>query len=74
MPVIDVSEIRFTLLREIGPIFIEPGFTLAGGRGGFTLGFSKIVRDTTEPFAAEDGETDVIPFVGLVFELGIVPC
>ena len=74
VPVIDVSEIRSTLFREIVPIFTDPGFKLAGGRGGFTLGFSKIVRDTTEPFAAENGETDVIPFVWLVFELGIVPC
>tara|TARA_B100000902_G_C26518914_1_gene532235 strand:- start:16 stop:213 length:198 start_codon:yes stop_codon:yes gene_type:complete len=61
VPVIDVSEIRFTLLREIVPTFTDPGFTLTGGRGGFTLGFSAIVRVTTEPFAAEDGDTDIIP-------------
>ena len=57
-----VSEIRFTLLSEIGPILTDPGFTLAGGRGGFALGLSTIVSVTAEPFAAEDGETDVIPF------------
>ena len=62
MPVIVVSEIRFTLFSEIGPIFIDPGFTLAGGRGGAALELSTIVSVTTEPFAAEDGETDVIPF------------
>ena len=62
VPVIVVWEIRFTVSSAIVPIFTNPGFTFAGRMGRIALGLKTIVSVTTEPFAAEDVKTDVIPF------------